>query len=121
MGKRKKKQFASYESSAVVTDRQEPYIALTNSLMNNKNWLSLKPTSQILYCYMKMWSKGSNKVQYSYSLAQKIIGSSRTVSNCLKELKEKGFIRMSEEATNNKGIIYEFIDEWYKKDWYIKK
>lgn len=111
MSKKKRTPFASYENEK---EYERKYIRITHSLLMNKNFLRLKPTSKMLYLYMRDWAYPSNEVTYSISNSG-IIMSKNTFLGCIKELENAGFIEtIWSNKFSHRPNVYRFINKWYK-------
>lgn len=73
------------------------------NILKDKDFISLNSTSKVLYIYMKMWANNKKTFYYSYSLANKVIGSRTTIFRNIKELEEKHFIKI--EKIKNKNLF----------------
>lgn len=75
-------------------------------------FLSLKPTTSLIYIYMLDYSNGFQEFQFPKSIYNKLV-SNETFKKAKAELIEKGFI---EEVANGKNTrtesIYKFSDKW---------
>ena len=113
---KKRKQFRDFESSAIYEEFKEPYISITRSMLTNEKWLNMEYSARELYLYMKLWSYGKQEFEFSYSLALKIIGSTRTIQKRIQELIDNGFIEII-KCSKRPGIgtVYKFSNNWYKK------
>jgi len=111
---KKRKKFRDFESSAIIEDFKEQYISLTRSMLINEKWLNLKYSSQVIYIQMKLWARGKQEFKYSYSLAENILGSTRTIKSSIEELIDNGFIEIV-KCSKRPGIgtIYKFSNNWY--------
>lgn len=81
-------------------------IKMSVDLLKSKDFIDLTNSSKVLYLYMKMWANGKKKFYYSYSLANKVFGSRTTIFRVIKELEQKGFIKIEKEKNKN---LYTFL------------
>ena len=102
--------FHPYEGEKI----KDRHIRLTKSMLDNKNFKSLKSSSKILYIYMKLWACGNSEFDYSKSLGTNIV-SPATVTTAIKELVKKGFIERVYFSTGggHKPNRYRFSSNWY--------
>ena len=84
-------------------------------LFNCSGWKELSPSAKLLYIYIKSRYNGSNngkiKLPYSELSGIKGISSSKTISNAQLELKQKGWISISQH-----GGMYRYFN-LYKLTW----
>lgn len=65
---------------------------------------------------MKFWAAGRDEVEYSWSCAKLIFGSSGTFNSAKKELIEKGFIKITRTCKCSRlPNKYQFISDWSNK------
>lgn len=94
---------------------KDKHIRLTKSMMDNENFKKLKPSTVIVYMYMKLWANGEKEFDYSKSLGSKVV-SQMTYTNAIKELIEKGFIERVyfSDGGGHRPNRYKFSDKWTK-------
>ena len=85
------------------------------SMMDNENFKKLKPSTIIVYMYMKLWANGEKEFDYSKTLGSKVV-SPMTYTNAIKELTEKGFIERVyfSNGGGHKPNRYIFSNKWIK-------
>lgn len=112
MSRGTKAPFKKYEGEKT----KDKHIRLTKSMMDNKNFRELKPSTIKVYMYMKLWANGEAEFDYSKSLGSKVV-SSMTFSKAIKELIEKGFIERVyfSNGGGHKPNRYKFSKNWSKK------
>ena len=113
-------------------EKLNSFVGLPHSLLMNKNFLQLNPTSKLVYIYMLDYSNGEIETTFPQSIYSKITCKS-SFENAKKELTKYGFI---EEVANGRFTrtenIYKFSDKWktldippkrknYKNNFHIKK
>lgn len=76
-------------------------LKIKNDILKNEDFISLTNTSKVLYFYIKMWAGDKKTFYYSYSLANKIIGSRTTIYRSIIELQNKGFIHVCKDKNKN--------------------
>ena len=93
--------------------RKDKHIRITKSMMDSKAFHNLKPSSILIYMYMKLWSNGENEFDYSKSLGSRIV-SPMTFSTAIKELIENGFIERVyfSNGGGHKSNRYKFSKKW---------
>lgn len=92
------------------------HIRLTKDMLMNKTFISLSYSARILYIYMKLWAAGREEVEYAWSVASQVLGSSATFNSSKKELIEKGFIKITRTCKCSRlPNRYQFISDWSKK------
>ena len=103
--------FKEYEGKKT----KDKHIRITKSMMDNENFKKLKPSTIIVYMYMKLWANGEVEFAYSKSLGSKIV-SPMTFSKAVKELIEKGFIERVyfSNGGGHKPNRYKFSNNWIK-------
>lgn len=103
--------FKLYEGSK----SKDKHIRKTSSMMLNQNYLSLKPSSIIIYDYMKLWACGNEEFDFSISMGKKTpIKSTTTINNAIDELVKKGFIDIVKASTGGGHIPrrFRFSSRW---------
>lgn len=92
------------------------HMRMTHDQLQDKAFISLRFSSQVLYLYMKDWACGDVDFRYSWRLANKIIKSSRTYQSAKKELIDKGFIICTRTGKClGEPNHYKFVSDWSKK------
>lgn len=94
---------------------KDKHIRITKSMMDDKNFKSLKPSTVRVYMYMKLWANGETEFDYSKSLGSNIV-SPMTFSTAVKELIENGFIERIyfSNGGGHKSNRYKFSNKWIK-------
>lgn len=91
----------------------EKFIQVYHDLLMNKNFMSMTPSSKLLYFYMLDYSLGNREFKFPYSIYSKIT-SRKTFQASIKELTEKGFIEVIVNGKNTRTPnVYKFINNWY--------
>lgn len=104
--------FRSFQGRKAI----DTHIRLTKDMMLNKNFLSLSYSAFKIYAYMTLWAAGRDEVEYAWSNAKKILGSSSTFDKAKKELIEKGFIKIIRTSKcSREPNKYKFISDWQNK------
>jgi len=84
---------------------------LPRKMLRSKEWKELKPASKLFYIYVKGKYNGSNngKIQLHYSELRGVKGlsSDPTISNSIKELEEKEWLRRTKH-----GGLYRYFNEF---------
>lgn len=94
----------------------DKHVRLTTDMLTNKTFMSLSYSAVVLYIYMKLWAAGREEVEYSWSIASSVLGSSTTFNSSKKELIEKGFIKITRTCKCSRlPNKYQFISDWSKK------
>lgn len=89
------------------------FIRVYHDLLLNKNFLSLKKSSKLVYFYMLDYSVGNREFEFPYSIYSKITAR-QTFQESIKELTEKGFIEVIEYGKNTRTPNkYQFSSKWY--------
>ena len=102
--------FKYYEGSKV----KDRHIRLTKDMLMSPAYISLSYSAKVIYSYMKMWACGEVEFEYSWRLASKYVGSSRTYSSSKNELIEKGFIECIRTSKCSRyPNKYKFINRWH--------
>ena len=110
--KRKPSLFRSFEGRK-PDDR---HVRLTKDMLLDPKFISLSYSARILYIYMKLWASGRDEVEYAWSNASEILGSSGTFNSAKKELIEKGFIKITRTCKCSRlPNKYQFISDWSNK------
>ncbi len=82
----------------------------------DSKFINLSYSARILYIYMKLWAAGRDEVEYAWSNASKILGSSGTFNSSKKELIDKGFIKITRTCKCSRlPNKYQFISDWSNK------
>ena len=94
---------------------KDRHIRITKSMMDNENFIKLKPATIKVYMYMKLWANGETEFDYAKSLGSKVV-SPATFTNAVKELVSKGFIERVyfSNVGGHKANRFRFSDKWYK-------
>lgn len=112
--KRIKSPFRPFEGKKA----DEPHVRLTRSMVLSEAYISLSYSAVKLYTFLRMYSLGNEEVEYAWSLAKKIFGSSGTFNSAKKDLIEKGFIKCIRTSKCSRlPNLYKFSSDWqtYKK------
>ena len=85
-------------------------------MLMDKTFLSLSYSTVEIYMFMKLWAAGRDEVEYSWSNAHKVLGSSSTFDKAKKELINKGFIKVIRTCKcSREPNMYKFISDWQNK------
>lgn len=92
---------------------KETFVRITHSMLSSNAFKSLKPYSIKLYLYMLDWSKGKLELEYTITLAEKILPSS-TAQKAFKDLIKNGFIEIARKGcfANRTATTYKFSSKW---------
>lgn len=112
MARRNNNTYKYFESNA-KPNVKETFVRLTHSLLMSNAFSNLKPYSIKLYLYMLDWAKGGIQVEYTITLAEKILPSS-TAQKAFKNLIDNGFIEISKKGcfANRTPTTYKFSNRW---------
>lgn len=113
MGKRKQKIPIWLHNPRNDTSTNPKFIRVYHDLMLNKNFMSLKKSSKLVYFYMLDYSVGNREFEFPHSIYSKI-ASRQTFQESIKELTENGFIEIIECGQNTRTPNkYQFSSKWY--------
>ena len=96
------------------------FVPMYNSMLTNKNFISLSPLAKSIYIYMRLYSNGKMELDFPQRIYKNICSNGGFIK-ARNELVEKGFItyqyyESNQETTtgnyNTKKIKYKFSDEW---------
>lgn len=118
---RKKQEISKhYEFCFNKIGEEKRFVKLSAYMLHHKNYIELSSSAKIALDYMRDWATNYNqfwetgKFEYSASMLENLgLMSRRNAVNCLKELRERGFINA--EFKNGAGAInrWSFSNRWY--------
>lgn len=118
---RKKQEISKhYEFCFNKIGEEKRFVKLSAYMLHHKNYIGLSSSAKIALDYMRDWATNCNqfwetrKFEYSASMLENLgLMSRRNAVNCLKELRERGFINA--EFKNGAGAInrWSFSNRWY--------
>jgi hypothetical protein len=103
---------------------------MPHEAINHEAFKSLSNYAKVLYMYMKDWAYGSKEFvekhknggngefEYSVRFAKSVLNCSlQKASDTIKELRDKGFIELTNNSKYSKETSrWKFSDRWYKGD-----
>ena len=109
---RRQNKYKPFESNP-KPNTKESFVRITHSMLMSNAFNNLKPYAIKLYLYMIDWAKGGIEVEYTITLAEKILPSS-TAQKAFKNLIDNGFIEISKKGcfANRTPTTYKFSSKW---------
>ena len=97
----------------VKDSHNKNFIRLSHSLLTHPKFLSLSKSSQLVYIYMVLYSKGQREFSYPKRMYINIVSQPK-FSACVKELSKNGFIEVKCSGKNTRTEnIYTFSSNWH--------
>ena len=114
MGKRKAAQNSEIKPwfSAKPDNKEGRFIQVGNSLMLSKKFQGLRYSTQRLYECMGMESAGNRDFKFPQKTAKKYGFTNKTLIAGVKELQEKGFIKVISGRNTRQPNLYSFCFDW---------
>ena len=97
---------------------QDIHLRLTRDMLLDPVFLRLSSSAKVLYCYIKLWAKGTDTVSYAASLAKDFMDA-KTFRKARNELVEAGFIDYPNKhrARDLREVAeYKLSSRWLIKD-----
>ncbi|MES9636065.1 helix-turn-helix domain-containing protein [Megasphaera elsdenii] len=115
MARRKKNTPLNDWERGYVTARDEHFTRIGDSLLNNEVVHQLRYSTFYVLVQMEKASAGRREFDFKRSYYEKHCGlSPNTVIRAVKELEQKGFIRVTHETYSSRPNRYVWINDWKK-------
>lgn len=91
------------------------FIIVANSLLLSKQYQALSPLARWVYLALAMEAGGEDTVSLSHSQARKYGITSSGYDNAIRQLKDRGFIRLDDGLGRLETNRFKFVRDWQQR------